>query len=83
VLTEAEGLEASRLPAYNAILYIWGAAAALSVLRDISATNKRWALFGLATLPLLRRSAQHHFAWVAEQAATNPAWWNRGVSDPR
>jgi hypothetical protein len=58
VLTEAEGLEASRLPAYNAILYIWGAAAALSVLRDISATNKRWALFGLATLPLLRRSAQ-------------------------
>jgi len=79
VLTEAEGLDASRLPAYNALLYVWGAASALSIVRDIRPRDRRWALVGLAALPLLRRSAQHHFSWLTEQAESNPAWWNRGV----
>ncbi len=79
VLTEAEGLRASRLPAYNTLLYLWGAASALSIARDIPVRERRWALVGLATLPFLRLSARHHFSWVVEQATVNPAWWNRGV----
>lgn len=79
VLTEAEGLGASRLPAYNTLLYMWGAASAISVVREIPRSDRPWALVGLATLPLMRLSAKHHFSWLVEQAATNPAWWNRGV----
>lgn len=79
VLTEAEGLDAARLPAYNTLLYIWFAASALSVVRDIPRRDRPWAVLGFATLPLMRWSAKHHFSWLTEQAAMNPAWWNRGV----
>jgi hypothetical protein len=83
VLIEAEGLSASSLPAYNAILYVWGAAAVLSIVREIPAGDRRWALVGLAMLPLLHRSARHHFSWLTSQATTNPAWWNRGGGGDR
>jgi hypothetical protein len=39
------------------------------------------ALVGLATLPLMRASATHHFVWLTQQATTNRAWWNRGVHE--
>ncbi len=78
-LTEAEGLKPSSLAVYNALLYAWGVAATLSIVREISPPRRRWALAGLATLPLLQKSARHHFAWVSAQAVSNPAWWNRGV----
>lgn len=78
-LIEAEGLSPSSLRTYNTILYAWGAASAFSIVSEIRPGNRRWALVGIATLPLLRRSAQHHFSWLTEQAVTNPAWWNRGV----
>jgi hypothetical protein len=81
VLIEAEGLSSSSLPAYNTLLYVWGAASALSIVREVPPGDRRWALLGLATLPLLRRSAQHHFSWLTQEAMTNPAWWNRGVND--
>lgn len=76
-LTEAEGLAPSKLPLYNLILDLWGAASVLSIARDIAPRDRRWALVGLATLPLLVRSAKYHFSWLQEQAVTNPAWWNR------
>ena len=79
VLTGAEGLGTSSLPAYNALLYAWSVASAVSIVREIHPGSRRWALVGLATLPLLRRSAQHHFSWLTDQAVTDPAWWNRGV----
>jgi len=81
VLAEAEGLGVSQLPAYNTLLYAWGAASALSIALEVPRRDRRWALVGLAALPLLRRSAEHHFSWIVDQAATNPAWWNRGVQD--
>ena len=64
----------------NTLLYGWGAASALSIAvgRRLR-RERRWALLGLAALPLLRRSAEHHFSWIVDQAATRPAWWNRGV----
>ena len=80
VLTEAEGLSSSSLPAYNALLYAWAAASALSIIREVRPGARRWALAGLATEPLLRRSAQHHFSWLKQEAIMNPAWWNRGAS---
>jgi hypothetical protein len=83
VLTEAEGLGVSQLPAYNTLLYAWGAASALSIALEVPRRDRRWALVGLAALPLLHRSAKHHFSWIVDQAATNPAWWNRGVQEDR
>jgi hypothetical protein len=77
VLTEAEGLPPSRLPAYNAILGVWGLASALSVL-ELSPSRRRWALVGLVALPVFRVSARHHFKWALAQSEENPAWWNRG-----
>jgi hypothetical protein len=53
---------------------------ALSIIREVRPGARRWALVGLATVPLLRRSAQHHFSWLKQEALTNPAWWNRGAS---
>ncbi len=76
-LTEAEGLPASRLPAYNTILGVWGLASALSLL-ELTPTRRRWALTGLVALPIFRLSARHHFNWAVVQAEENPAWWNRG-----
>ena len=81
VLTEAEGIRSSRVPAYNMILRVWFVASALSICRDISPRDRKWALVGLATLPLMRRSAKHHFSWLVQQAGTNPAWWNRGLRE--
>ena len=78
VLIDAEGMPSSKLPAYNAILYLWGIASVLS-LRELTPRARPWALLGLVALPILRRSAMHHFSWLHDQAATNPAWWNRGV----
>jgi hypothetical protein len=79
VLVEAEGLRSSTLPAYNALLYLWGAASALSIIREVRPGARRWALVGLATMPFLGRLAQHHFLWLKQEAMTNPAWWNRGA----
>jgi hypothetical protein len=83
ILAEAEGLGDSKLPAYNALLYGWAAASVLSIALEIPRRDRRWALLGLATLPLLRLSARHHFSWIVDQAATKPAWWNRGVQEGR
>ncbi len=80
VLAEAEGLAPARLPTYTALLYAWGAASVLSILREVPRGERRWALLGLASLPLLRVSAGHHFAWIRRQSVTNPQWWNRGVT---
>jgi hypothetical protein len=80
VLTEAEGLSSSSLPAYNALLYAWAVTSTLSIVREVSPGARRWALLGLAATPLLRRSAQHHFSWLKQEARTNPAWWNRGAA---
>ncbi len=79
VLAEAEGLGPASLPAYNTLLYAWGLASALSIVLETPRRDRRWALLGLATLPLLRVSAKHHFSWIVDQAVSNPAWWNRGV----
>ena len=81
VLSEAEGLSPSLLPAYSALLHLWGVACVGSIVLDVRPGHRRWSLLGLATLPLLRKSARHHFAWLKEEAQKNPAWWNRGVED--
>jgi hypothetical protein len=82
VLAEAEGLDDAGLRAYNIILYAWGATSAMAILSDIPRGRRRWALVGLATLPLQRVSAAHHFAWLGREAAVRPAWWNRSRTRP-
>lgn len=80
VLTDAEGLSPRQLPVYNAILWSWAAASAGSLAFEVPPASRRWALAGAAGLPVFVVSARHHFQWIKEQAESNPAWWNRGVS---
>lgn len=53
VFAEADGLDDSKLPAYNALLYRWGAASALSTALEVPPYDRRWALLGFAVSPLL------------------------------
>jgi hypothetical protein len=79
-LTQAEGLRPRKLPAYNAILYAWAAAAMLALLLETPRGSMRWAVPGvIATIPL-SRSARRHFVWIRDQAVTSPAWWNRAFA---
>lgn len=79
VLTEAEGLPAAALPAYNAILWSWAAASGLSLLVETPASARKGLAAGAVAFPLLYLSARHHFRWIKVQAAEHPAWWNRAV----
>jgi hypothetical protein len=79
LLTEAEGLSARQLPAYNAVLTVWAVTAAASIVSEAKGPSRRWAAWGLVSFPLLRASALHHFNWATGQARTHPAWWNRGL----
>jgi hypothetical protein len=76
-LTAAEGLSDAQLPAYNGILWAWSAASALALALEVPRGTRRWAMAGLLTMPIMRLSARHHFEWIRQQAATDPAWWNR------
>lgn len=80
-LTEAEGLRAEQLPAYNALLLGWGLVALAAIRREPPRGARKWAVAGtLAALPM-RTSAIHHFEWIREQARSNPAWWNRSLRE--
>ena len=78
-LTEAEGLAPRQLRTYNAVLHGWALASLLSLLAEIPAEKRRWALAGLAVVPGFRVSAAYHFRWAHEQAEKAPAWWNRAL----
>jgi hypothetical protein len=82
LLIRAEGLSPGQLPAYNAVLYAWTAAAVLALLRETPRRVRPWAVAGLLGGVPLRWSARHHFPWASEQARVNPAWWNRGLQAP-
>src|SRR3954447_9491453 len=47
-LTEAEGLSADQLPAYNRILQMWTAAGGLALLLETPPGARRWGLLGVA-----------------------------------
>jgi hypothetical protein len=64
VLTEAEGLPARWLPAYNAALLTAIIAATIGTFTEFSAGQRRWHLYGLATLPAQHASARHHMKWL-------------------
>lgn len=76
LLTRAEGFEAYWMPAYNAVLYGWGAAGLGAVVVS-PARARPWAAVGaigvLATAP----EVLSHYAWLQDQAEARPAWWNR------
>jgi hypothetical protein len=80
VLVEAEGLRPAHLPAYNAILYAWTAAAVAAATEGTPPRARRWAIPGAATSMALAAGVRRHFRWVAEQAHSNPAWWNRALA---
>jgi hypothetical protein len=81
-LTEAEGMTAEMLPAYNAILQLWVLAGVLSLALETPRHARRWALAGLLLGEPLRRSARHHFRWAREQARREPERWSSVLREP-
>jgi len=81
MLDEAEGLSDEQLPAYNAVLWAWGIASALSLLTETKPGARRYALAGLLNFPVLLASAQHHFRWAREQAEREPERWSPALLD--
>jgi hypothetical protein len=79
MLDEAEGLRDDQLPAYNAVLWAWGVASALSLLTETHRGSRRFALAGLLNFPILLASAQHHFRWAREQAKLDPERWSAAL----
>lgn len=79
MLDEAEGLREDQLPAYNAVLWAWGVAGALSLLTETRRGSRRFALAGLLNFPILLASAQHHFRWAREQARQDPQGWSAAL----
>ena len=83
VLTEAEGLPASVMPLYNAVLYGWAGAGVLAAVRDTPRRHLGWVLAGVLAVIGIRPVAQRHFAWMEREAQRNPQWWNRSwVAEP-
>jgi hypothetical protein len=75
-LDEAEGLPPDQLTAYNTILWGWLAGGLGSVLAETKGEDLKFAAAGVATAPLLRASARHHFKWAREQAQKDPESWS-------
>jgi hypothetical protein len=75
-LDEAEGLPEEHLPAYNTILWTWLLTGAGSIALETRRGQRRYALAGIATAPLLLESARHHFKWAREKAAADPEHWS-------
>ena len=82
-LVHAEGLRGRDLPAYNGILWAWGASALGALLLQTPRRLLPLAAVGAATALGFRPSARRHFEWTREQAASHPAWWNRAFREGR
>lgn len=79
MLDEAEGLRDDQLPAYNAVLWAWGLASALSLLTEARRGSRGFAVAGLLGFPILLASARHHFRWAREQARLEPGRWSAAL----
>jgi hypothetical protein len=67
-LAEAEGFRPSLLTPYNTILCVWFMGGAGAVAKETRREDLKYAAAGVATAPLLRISARHHFQWARERA---------------
>jgi hypothetical protein len=82
VLTEAEGLPASIMPLYNAVLYTWAGAGVLAAVRDTPRRYVPYVVAGILAVIAVRPTAKEHFAWMEQEAARSPKWWNRSWQRP-
>jgi hypothetical protein len=77
LLDEAEGLTEEQLPAYNAVLWFWGACSVLSLATEVGPRARRAGVIaGLLNFAPLLLSARHHFRWAREQAELEPERWS-------
>ena len=82
MLDEAEGLTEEQLPAYNAVLWFWGACSVLSLATEADRPSRRAGLIaGAINFPILLASARHHFRWAREQAALEPERWSPALRE--
>jgi hypothetical protein len=81
-LVECEGLDADKMPAYNCILYLSGAAALAALLTENAAPRARFALAPLCLIRVAIRAqhAEHRRMLALTESA--PRWWNRGLRRP-
>ena len=78
-LDEAEGLRPEQVPAYNVVLWIWFLGGVGSVAAETKRQHLKFAAAGVATAPLLRTSARHHFEWARGQARRDPELWSAAL----
>ena len=80
--TKPRACRTTSSPAYNAVLWGWGIASALSVLTETAPGSRRFAVAGLLNFPVLLASARHHFRWAREQARREPERWSPALLEP-
>lgn len=84
VLVEAEGLPASLLPLYNALLYAWAGAGVGALVVDTPPRHRRLGVVALAIVLASRPLVRRHFEWMSDEARRRPRWWNRAwLRSPR
>jgi hypothetical protein len=67
------------MPAYNAILYVSGAAALAACLRENRTAPASLLFAPLALVPLVIRVQHAEHRRLIHAAHANPTWWNRGL----
>ena len=81
MLDEAEGLTEDQLPAYNAVLWAWGVASALSLATETpSRARARFALAGLLNFPILLASARPPLPLGARAGEARPGALEPGAA---
>ncbi|MFH5821526.1 hypothetical protein [Georgenia sp. AZ-5] len=76
-LTSCEGMGPERMPGYNAILYVSGAATALALLTENRAAGARWALASVALAPVLSPLQHGEHRRLVRRARQRPGWATR------
>lgn len=79
VVDGVEGLRGRWAGRYNAVLYPWGIAGAVALVRETPAEDRPWALVGLGSIPLVAAASHRKHKWLRHQAYLRRRWWNRAL----
>lgn len=82
MLAESSGIPRRLLPTYTAIVGCWTGASIVACAHTPPACRRK-TLLGAATFPLLAWGALHQRHWLADEAQSHPAWWNRAEAGRR
>jgi hypothetical protein len=81
-LTECEGLEGPVIGPYNVLLQVSAVSGVLGLWENRS--QWRWGIATAAVVtPILRWATPREYAYLVQQAAEQPRWWNRRLTTRR